>query len=323
MPVALAAVLALGLAAAPAAAAAPPAPPPVQLQLQVQPLHRPAPPPAAWDDDAGDLARLGRLAARFDLAVIRRDARLLEQVEARVRAEIAGELDEARRERRRGAERRVGALEKARRTFADLKERTDGRSLDRKRAALAEVSQAAWAELVAVAGGHARWREVRDGDRRDERWDERWDDGYDDRRDDRYDDRYDDRRDDRRDDRYDDRRDDRRDEREGWRPPGPPPHPAVQPMRAERFDALYRAMRQEAWVDGKLRVLDTALATSDAHLSVEQVGRLLGLFSFAQEQVELVRRVRPRLADPDRGYALLDRFTFDSDKEEVRRILAP
>ena len=94
-------------------------------------------------------------------------------------------------------------------------------------------------------------------------------------------------------------------------------------MRPDQFDGLYRAMRQETWVEGKMRVLEAALATTDAALSVDQVGRLLGLFSFTQEQVELVRRVRPRLADPDRGYTLLERFTFDSDKEEVRRILAP
>lgn len=319
MPAALAVILALGLAGAPAAAAAQPAPAPPQ--PQIQPLHHPAPPPAAgaWDDDAGDLARLGRLAARFDLAVIRRDARLLEQVEARVRAEIAGELDEARRERRRGTERRVGSLEKARRVFADLKERTDGRSLDRKRTALADLSQAAWAELVAVAGGHARWREARE-DRADGRLDDRYDGRRDDRRDDRWDDRHGDRHGDRHDDRYDDRYDDRRDEREGWRPPG---RPAVQPMRADQFDGLYRAMRQEPWVDGKLRVLDAALGATEAFLSVDQAGRLLGLFSFTQEQLELLRRVRPRLADPDRGYALLDRFTFDADKEEARRILAP
>jgi uncharacterized protein DUF4476 len=307
MPAALAALLALQLTGTP------------------QAQHAPTPPPVerAWDDDAGDLARLGRLAARFDQAVIRRDAALLERIEARVREEIAAELDEARRERRRGTDRRVGTLERARRTFADLKERTDGKSLDKKRTALAEVSQAAWTELVGVAGGHKRWREPREDrydDRRDDRYDDRRDERYDDHRDGRPDDRADDRRDDRRDERYDERYDERRDEREGWRPP--PPRPTVQPMRADQFDALHRAMRQESWVDGRMRVLDAALGASDAWLSVDQLGRLLGLFSFSQEQIALVRRVRPRLADPDRGSALLDRFTFDADKEEVRRILA-
>lgn len=303
MPATLAtALLALQLAAPPSAALAPP-PPPVQ---------------RAWDDDAGDLARLGRLAARFDLAVIRRDHALLRVVEERVRQEIAGELEEARRERRRGVERRVGQLERARRIFAEARDRVDARSLDRKRSALADVSQAAWAELVKVAAGQERWSAARDERRDRERerswdreWDREWERGQ---------------VDDRRDGWRDDRRDERltRDEREGWRPPAPPPPaPRAQPLRADRFDALYHAMRQEGFAEGRLRVLDAALAAPDAWLSVDQVERLLGLFAFSQEQLALVRHARPRLVDPERGQALADRFTFEADKEALRRILQP
>lgn len=258
------------------------------LQLAGAPHDPPAPPPAAaaraWDDDAGDLARLGRLAVRFDLAVIRRDADLLAHVEGRVREEIADELEEARRERRRGIDRRVGSLERAGRVFGDLKERVDLKSLDRKRTALAEVSEAAWLELASEAGGHERWRAPRQ-----DRWDDRRE-----------------------------RDDDRgwRDDREAFRAP-----PVAQPMPADQFEGLHRAMRHEAFAEGRLRVLDTALAATDALISVEQVGRLLGLFSFSQEQLTVVRKVRPRLLDPERGYTLMERFTFDSDKEALRRIL--
>jgi hypothetical protein len=260
------------------------------LQLAGSPHAPPPPPPqGAWDDDAGDLARIGRLAARYDLAVIRRDAALLAQVERRVREELSAELEEARRERRRGVDRRTGALERAGRTFAELRERTDGRSLDRKRAALAEVSQAAWTELVAVAGGHERWRVEREP---------RPEDGWDDRADDHR----------------------SRDEREGWRPPAPPPPQALRP---DQFDALARAMRQEAFAEGKLRVLATALAANDGFLSVEQVGRLLSQLAFTKEKLALVRQVRPRIVDPGEGYRLYEAFTFDDDKEELRRILGP
>jgi len=146
-----------------------------------------------------------------------------------------------------------------------------------------------------VAGGHERWRVARE-ERPDERWDDRTDDRYDERR--------------------------SRDEREGWRPPAPPP-PPVQALRPDQFDALARAMRQEAFAEGKLRVFDTALAASDAFLTVEQVGRLMGQFSFTQEKLALVRRARPRLLDPAEGYRLYEAFTFDDDKEELRRILSP
>lgn len=268
------------------------------LQLAGSP-HAPPPPPVqgAWDDDAGDLARIGRLAARFDLAVIRRDAAQLAQVERRVREELRAELEEARRERRRGGDRRVKALERAGRTFAELQERTDGRGLDRKRAALAEVSQAAWAELVAVAGGHERWREARE-----ERPDERWDSPHGDPHDDPW----------------------ARDEREAWRPPAPPPPPPpVQALRPDQLDALARAMRQEPFAEGKLRVVDTALAATGGFVTVEQVGRLMSQFAFPQEKLALVRLLRPRLLDPQEGYRLHEAFTFDDDREELRRILAP
>ncbi len=280
---------------------------------------RPAPPPvvSTWDDDAGDLARLGRLAVRFDLATIRRDAALLRQVEAKVLEEVAAELEQARRDRRRGIERRLGALQRARQVFTDGRGQTDTMSLDQKRSALAELSESAWLELVEMLDDRDDdgWRAPRD-DRRDRErertWEREWESDHD---------RDADRRDDRRDDRTE------RDEREAWRPPAgpppPPPAPRVQPLRAERFDALYLAMRQEGFGEGRLRVLDTALAASDAWLSVDQVSRLLGLFSFSQEQLALVRRVRPRLVDPDQAFALYDKFTFSADKEELRRILQP
>jgi hypothetical protein len=56
---------------------------------------------------------------------------------------------------------------------------------------------------------------------------------------------------------------------------------------------------------------------------VAQVGTLVDLFTFSEDKLEVVRRVRGRIVDPDQAFQLYERFTFDSDKNELRNILQP
>jgi hypothetical protein len=273
----------------------------------VHPGSRPPPGDADGADDAEDLARIGRLALAFDRAVLRRDAARLREVEGRVLAEIDQELREARGERRRG-ERRLGALRRAKDVFLAEARQVDAMSLDRKRSALAEVSEAAWLEVA---------EEVEDR-------------GFDGRRpEDRYDpghgwggrdDRYDDRRDDRLDDRYDDRSGAREPD-PGRPPPPPPPQAGPRAMEPARFDALVAAVKREPFADGQRRVLDTAMP--GAWFSVAQVGTLVDLFTFSPDKLGVVRRAKGRIVDPDQAFRLYERFTFESDKAELRKILAP
>jgi hypothetical protein len=275
----------------------------------VHPASRP-PPGGEVADDAADLERIGRLALAFDRAVVRRDAAGLREVEGRVLAEIDMELREARGERRRG-ERRLAALRHAREVFQAEARQVDAMSLDRKRSALAEVSEAAWLEFTEELEDHDF--DGRRPDRRDDRdgrgepgrgWGERDGWGQDGRRDDPRDGRF------------------TGGEPEAPRPPPPPPPPAgPRAMEQARFDALVAAVRREPFADGQRRVLDTAMPGS--WFTVAQLGTLIDLFTFSPDKLAVVRRARAHIVDPDQAFQLSGRFTFESDKAELRKILQP
>jgi hypothetical protein len=289
-------------------------------EYEVASLARPPgspPPPAApaapgaAEDDAGDLGRMSRLALRFDQACLRRDLVLLREVEARVLAELGEELREARAERAQGVDRRLDGLRRVEQVFQRERGRTEARSLDAKRAALAELSGAAWQQLLQDL--------ARDGDGLP-RWAERSDPGAlerDGRREDSPPAQGPGREQDHRDDRG--RSDDRR-ERFVPPPPPPPPPVAVRPMAPERFERLHAAMQREAFSSGRMKVLEAALP--DGQFSVAQLARLLDLYSFSSERLDVVRRVRPRLVDPEQSFELYEKFSFDSEKEELSRILS-
>ena len=244
-------------------------------------VHPASRPPPAGDaeaaDDAADLERIGALAAAFDRAVIRREPARLREVEARILVEIDQELAEARGDRGHGGGRR-DVLRRAREAFAGSAGLRDLAALDERRAALAELSAAAWQELLRDL------EEVRGPGGRPSPEDGGWGAG-------------------------------RRD--------GPPPAPPAGPraMEAARFDALVAAVRREPFPDGQRRVLDAAMP--GAWFSVAQVGRLVDLFPFSRDKLEVLRRVRGRLVDPDQAAELYGRFTFDADRAEARDLLQP
>jgi hypothetical protein len=111
--------------------------------------------------------------------------------------------------------------------------------------------------------------------------------------------------------------------RDGGRPPpGPrplPPSPAVQPLDPQELRRLTAALERESFDDGKLRVLSEA--ASRQYFLVEHVAQLLPQFRFADAQLKAVRAVWPRVLDRQNGYELYGAFRFDSEKEQLRRIL--
>ena len=96
-------------------------------------------------DARSDLMRIDRLLAAFDGACSRRDGRALAEIEARVAQDVEGELREQRSERDRD---RVQRLRRTLQEWNGQRGRMDAVSLDRKRAILVELSEAAWLELA-------------------------------------------------------------------------------------------------------------------------------------------------------------------------------
>ncbi len=255
----------------------------------VHPGSRPPAPGPDGDelaDDAGDLERIGALAAAFDRAVVRRDQVRLREVEAKVRAEIDQELAEARTERGHGASRRDVAR-RARDLFAGPADLRDLNDLDGRRSAIAELSAAAWQELMddlRGRGGPGPRPERRPRPDEGGPWGP--------------------------------------DRRDHQGPPAPQPAPpAARAMEPARFEAVLAAARREPFADGQRRVLQTALPGN--WFTVEQVGRMVDLFTFTPDKLDVIKRAQGRIVDPEEGYRLYERFSFESEKEEVRKLLAP
>ena len=83
------------------------------------------------------------------------------------------------------------------------------------------------------------------------------------------------------------------------------------------FPALVEAVQAESFSDAKLDVV----RTSEGGLTVDQLGQLVDLFSFAADQVKLVQATHTRLVDRQNAFKLYSHFTFDADKKKVKAIL--
>jgi hypothetical protein len=99
-----------------------------------------------------------------------------------------------------------------------------------------------------------------------------------------------------------------------WRG-APPQQPAGR--ASVDFPALVEAVKAESFGDAKLDVV----RTSEGGLTVEQVGQLVDLFSFAEEQVQVVEITHQRIVDRQNVFKLYGHFTFDADKKKVKAIL--
>lgn len=97
-------------------------------------------------------------------------------------------------------------------------------------------------------------------------------------------------------------------------------HASPSAMDAASFERLKGAIDDESFSEQKLDVLRTA--AGDAWFTCDQVGQLVELFTFGRDKVAAVEVVRSRLVDRQNAFTLYERFTFSSEKEAVKRLLA-
>ncbi len=117
--------------------------------------------------------------------------------------------------------------------------------------------------------------------------------------------------------------------------------------------ALIAAIEKESFTDGKMNVLQRAIASRpegftsaqikrlvpiltfnddmvqavklmDAHMlgmTSREVLEVLGTYSFNDDKLKVLRVLKDAITDAENKYLILDEFTFGDDKEEARRIL--
>jgi hypothetical protein len=104
-------------------------------------------------------------------------------------------------------------------------------------------------------------------------------------------------------------------------PPGEPRHapPRIQPMDPPTFQRLLAAIKEASFSEEQTSVIEQAASSS--FFLVAQCKEVVKGLSFSADQVRAVELMAPKLLDREHAFELFGAFTFDADKEQVKRIL--
>jgi len=64
------------------------------------------------------------------------------------------------------------------------------------------------------------------------------------------------------------------------------------------------------------------IAANSKHFTCDQLIQLVGAFSFADEKIDVVRIVYPKVVDKGNAHNILGAFTYSDDKKEVEQIIS-
>jgi predicted Ser/Thr protein kinase len=88
---------------------------------------------------------------------------------------------------------------------------------------------------------------------------------------------------------------------------------------SENFEALLKSLQRESFDSGKLSFARSISAKTG--LTCAQVRRLLQEFAFDTDRVEAAVELYPHVTDPENFFTVLESFTFDHDRQTVRKRL--
>lgn len=87
----------------------------------------------------------------------------------------------------------------------------------------------------------------------------------------------------------------------------------------ESFEEFLSAVERQTWDKDKIRYIQDAARYNS--FTVAQVARLLKLFTWDKEKLQVLEAVALRIRDGYNAYRLIDLFDFDSAQQQARRIL--
>jgi hypothetical protein len=90
-------------------------------------------------------------------------------------------------------------------------------------------------------------------------------------------------------------------------------------MNSADFQRLLNNIKAESFADDQLSVLNMAVRHS--YFNIDQLIQIVNLFTFADEKVEAVKVVAPKIVDLQNAHNLLNAFTYSDDKATVESII--
>ncbi len=96
------------------------------------------------------------------------------------------------------------------------------------------------------------------------------------------------------------------------------PDPYSRNMREAEFSALYNKIKSKPFKDDQLEILQ--LATSNNYFTCAQCVRLMSIYTFDDDKLEVAKRVIPRITDRENYDNVLSAVSFISSEETVRKL---
>lgn len=90
-------------------------------------------------------------------------------------------------------------------------------------------------------------------------------------------------------------------------------------MSESEFKQLLSNVENESFADDQTSVV--RIAANSKYFTINQLVRLLDLFSFSDDKINIVRIVYPGIVDKDNAHNLLRAFTYSDDKNKVEQII--
>lgn len=91
-------------------------------------------------------------------------------------------------------------------------------------------------------------------------------------------------------------------------------------MSDQAFSILLDKVRSASFDKDKYNLLE--VASLGCHYTCDQCARMMGLFSFTDDKLHVLRIMAPRIVDARNALVIYNVFTFDSDKEKAAQIIA-
>ena len=95
--------------------------------------------------------------------------------------------------------------------------------------------------------------------------------------------------------------------------------PANDAMSESDFMRLYNNVEEESFADDQLSVVK--IAARSKYFTVNQLTRLVDLFSFSDEKIQCVQIIYPKVVDKENAHELIGAFTYSDDKRKVEKII--
>lgn len=102
----------------------------------------------------------------------------------------------------------------------------------------------------------------------------------------------------------------------------PPPTPVEEgpfPISEEEFSELVESIQNESFQENQLSIVQISARYN--YFTVNQVIRVIELFSFSEGQLKALEYMYPNVVDKFNSHQIINAFTYSSDKEKANEII--